>query len=67
MGTKLVAHEGTGTGMRIFYERRYENEHYSTLPKGNPLPFSHDSFGDGLITMKIHVGMTIGNLWERLR
>jgi len=35
-GTKVVAHEGTGTG--IFYKRGYEEGYCSTLPIGYPLP-----------------------------
>lgn len=56
-----LAHEDIGSGIRIFYKRRHESELY-IVPKGNPLTSSYDSFGDGLITMKIHIGMTISTL-----
>jgi len=32
--TKVVAHEGTGSNMCIFYKRGYEDGYYSTLPIG---------------------------------
>jgi hypothetical protein len=37
-GTKVVTHEGTGTGTDIFYKRGYGDGYYSTLPIGYPLP-----------------------------
>ncbi|AES64854.1 hypothetical protein MTR_2g031400 [Medicago truncatula] len=37
-GTKIVAHEGTGTGMRTFYKRGYGDGYYNTLPIEYPLP-----------------------------
>jgi hypothetical protein len=47
-GTKVVAHEGTGTGTGIFYKRGYGDGYYSTLPIGYPLPslptLSHVAF-----------------------
>ena len=36
--TKLIAHEGMGSGMWIFLKRGYGNGHYGTLPNGYPLP-----------------------------
>jgi hypothetical protein len=36
-GTKVVAHEGTGTRMGIFYKCGYGEGHCSTLPIGYPL------------------------------
>ncbi|AES86493.1 hypothetical protein MTR_4g009070 [Medicago truncatula] len=36
-GPKVVAHEGTGTGMGISYKCGYGDGHYSTLPIGYPL------------------------------
>jgi len=38
MGTKLIAHEGMGSGMGIFLKRGYGDGHYGTLPNGYPLP-----------------------------
>jgi len=32
--TKVVAHEGTGSGTGIFYKRGYGDGYYSTLPIG---------------------------------
>jgi len=43
-GTKVVAHEGTGTGTGIFYKCGYGKGHYSTLPIGYPLPSLHITF-----------------------
>jgi len=37
-GTKLIAHEGMGSGMGIFLKRGYRDGHYGTLPNGYPLP-----------------------------
>jgi len=37
-GTKLIAHEGMGSGMGIFSKRGYGDGHYGTLPNGYPLP-----------------------------
>jgi len=37
-GTKLIAHEGMGSGMGIFLKRGYGDGHYGTLPNGYPLP-----------------------------
>jgi len=37
-GSKIVAHEGMGSGTGIFYKCGYGNGHYSTLPIGGPLP-----------------------------
>ncbi|AES74503.1 hypothetical protein MTR_6g007000 [Medicago truncatula] len=37
-GTKVVAHEGKGTGTSIFYKCGYGDGHCSTLPIGYPLP-----------------------------
>jgi len=37
-GTKVVAHEGMGTGTGIFSKYGYGDGHYSTLPIGYPLP-----------------------------
>jgi len=37
-GTKVVAHEGMGTGTGIFSKCGYGDGHYSTLPIGYPLP-----------------------------
>jgi len=31
-GTKVVTHEGTGSGTGIFYKRGYGEGYYSTLP-----------------------------------
>jgi len=36
--TKLIAHEGMGSGMRIFLKRGYMDRHYGTLPNRYPLP-----------------------------
>jgi len=36
--TKLIAHEGMGSGMGIFLKRGYGDGHYGTLPNGYPLP-----------------------------
>ncbi|AES65143.1 hypothetical protein MTR_2g035920 [Medicago truncatula] len=36
MGTKVVAHESTGSGTDIFYKREYGIGYYSTLPIGYP-------------------------------
>jgi len=38
-GTKLIAYEGMGSGMRTFLKRGYGDGHYSTLSNGYPLPF----------------------------
>ena len=35
-GSKIVAHEGMGSGTSIFYKREYGDGHYSTLPIGGP-------------------------------
>ena len=37
-GTKVVAHEGTGSGTSIFYKHGYGDGYYSTLPIEYPLP-----------------------------
>jgi len=35
--TKLITHEGMGSGMGTFLKRGYEDGHYGTLPNGYPL------------------------------
>jgi len=40
--TKVVVHEGTGTG--IFYKRRYGEGHCNTLPIEYPLSSLHRSY-----------------------
>jgi len=35
--TKVVTHEGTGSGTCIFYKRKYGEAYYNTLPIGYPL------------------------------
>jgi len=35
--TKLFAHEGMSSGMRIFYKHGYRDGHYTTMLKEYPL------------------------------
>ena len=53
-GTKVVAHEVTGSGTYIFYKRWYGKGHCSTLPIWYPLP----SLNQGLLKIvdKVRVG-----------
>jgi len=37
-GTKVVAHEGTGSDTGIVYKCKYGERHYNTLLIGYPLP-----------------------------
>jgi hypothetical protein len=49
-GTKVVTHEGTGSGTGIFYKRGYGEGYYSTLSIGYPLPSLDD-----IASRKLHM------------